>query len=1138
LAAGARAESEQVAPQVLGARLDHFELLDSIGVGGMGRVFRARDIRLDRLVALKVLSPELSNDPEICRRFEQEAKAAARLDDRHFARVYYFGFDKNLRYIAMEYVEGENIRQKIIKNGRLSVPLVIDIGIQIARGLAHATACGVVHRDIKPSNIILTPDGTAKLVDMGLARNFFQQSSPASELTQAGVTLGTFDYISPEQALDPRDADVRSDIYSLGCTLYHALTGRPPFSKGSALQKILQHQNDPVPDPRRYAPELPEPVVSILVKMLVKEPKDRYQRPEELVDDFHAVAQVLDVPLPDEVGRAVPFRPRQTFWRDQLSWFIPVAVLLGAIGLYAALDRPSQPVAPFDPSLRSPRVDQAVPTNARSDADPSEADPFDSETSASLEAEPILVRAGDDLGVAIRRAPPGSILKLAGSRYVVGSAADTQAGSIRIDKDLRIEPSSPADLVEILIRHRDRAGFADDQAHPSGAIEILAANFECRRIAFSVDAPDALGSWALFQLQGGRLRLRQSLVRMNGGSTERTLTCVQLDTAQTRQTSSLLAEQSLFLNADEVVRTRARGPASVELVDCGIDDSFNPPFRLDGPGDVAWRMVHTTVRTTAKSLFRIQRLGSARISAIDNVFSHSLRGSSQAPAVVDFITDGIWADAEERWWTGQGNLFHGYVPITIARGGSLIASNNEQARELGFDDAPEDTLAGSSTIWEEVSFARTGIDPSLADRFRLRSEFQGRKEQSIGMRTSPWGNLYQEETGPDPRTNSASATSAPNAVVIDPTSPADPAAGIFNNLEQALNSLTADGVITLRGSEPIAVAAVDLRSRKILLRAELSAVPYLFIDRTARFAKTQPPFRIDSRSQLTLEGIGVVAQSDGRTADALVEIEPGGELIVRDTALSIDADRSESTLVLARSVAERSPFPAGGSAQAKATFLRSSVKTAGSVFDASIASAWSVRATDSLFVARGALVSALPSASLVKEESPHIQLERTTVIAVGPILLMNSTSADPAAASPHVDARESLILGAGTSPMLLTLADPMTDVAPLASWSGADSFIAGFELAWGNSLSEEAGDGRNLVRSLRPDAWKNAANANDAVCRFGSAQPFPLSAENWASFSPPTLSSLRQWEYPADFAKLVGVSIQILPPSPVRPEKQ
>ncbi len=153
---------------------------------------------------------------------------------------------------------------------------MINVGVQIAQGLAHAASCGVVHRDIKPSNIILTPDGTAKLVDMGLARNFFQQSSPASELTQAGVTLGTFDYISPEQALDPRDADVRSDIYSLGCTLYHAITGQPPFSKGSALQKILQHQNDSVPDPRRWVPDLPESIVSVLNKMLAKDPKDRY----------------------------------------------------------------------------------------------------------------------------------------------------------------------------------------------------------------------------------------------------------------------------------------------------------------------------------------------------------------------------------------------------------------------------------------------------------------------------------------------------------------------------------------------------------------------------------------------------------------------------------------------------------------------------------------------------------------------------------------------------------------------------------------------------------------------------------------------------------------------------------------------
>src|SRR5437764_580458 len=147
------------------------------------------------------------------------------------------------------------VRQRVERNGPLPVSEAINSTLQIAGALVHATERGVVHRDIKPSNIIVTPQGRAKLVDMGLARRFERGSDDG--LTQSGMTLGTFDYISPEQARDPRDVDVRSDLYSLGCTLFHMLTGRPPSPEGTVLQKLLQHQEDPPPAARPPHPALP-----------------------------------------------------------------------------------------------------------------------------------------------------------------------------------------------------------------------------------------------------------------------------------------------------------------------------------------------------------------------------------------------------------------------------------------------------------------------------------------------------------------------------------------------------------------------------------------------------------------------------------------------------------------------------------------------------------------------------------------------------------------------------------------------------------------------------------------------------------------------------------------------------------------
>ena len=228
--------------------LAHFELIEPIGVGGMAAVLRARDTQLDRIVALKILPPEMAADPENVRRFHQEARAAAKLDHENIARVFFCGEDQGLHFIAFEFVEGDNLRTILERRGRLPVGEAVHYMLQVAAGLAHAAERGVVHRDIKPSNIIITPNGRAKLVDMGLARSLEPHADDG--LTQSGVTLGTFDYISPEQALEPRDADVRSDIYSLGCTFYHMLTGQPPVPEGTAAKKLHHHQHVTPLDPR------------------------------------------------------------------------------------------------------------------------------------------------------------------------------------------------------------------------------------------------------------------------------------------------------------------------------------------------------------------------------------------------------------------------------------------------------------------------------------------------------------------------------------------------------------------------------------------------------------------------------------------------------------------------------------------------------------------------------------------------------------------------------------------------------------------------------------------------------------------------------------------------------------------------
>ena len=269
-------------------RLEHFEVRRRIGSGGMGKVFLAEDMTLRRPVALKVLNPGSAAEPALLARFQNEARSAALLRHDNIAQVYYTGASQGVHFIACEYIAGRTIRDLIEEHEILPTDLVLNYAVQATLALNHMYAAGVVHRDIKPSNIIVSNEGRVKIVDLGLAR----RDSPDSicDITVAGSTLGTFDYLAPEQARDPREADVRSDTYSLGCTLYHMLTGQPPYPEGTALQKLLDHQGKQAPDPAHINNQVPDDIADIILTMMNTDPADRYQTPGELLSELIEVA--------------------------------------------------------------------------------------------------------------------------------------------------------------------------------------------------------------------------------------------------------------------------------------------------------------------------------------------------------------------------------------------------------------------------------------------------------------------------------------------------------------------------------------------------------------------------------------------------------------------------------------------------------------------------------------------------------------------------------------------------------------------------------------------------------------------------------------------------------------------------------
>lgn len=255
-----------------------------LGEGGMGAVYRAVDSNLKRTVALKILPRDKATNDILVKRFQAEAQAAAQLRHKNIVCVYDSGELDGYLYIAMEYVDGIDVQDLVMRKGGLSVKRSLDIIKQVAKALEHAHVQTIVHRDIKPANLLIDRDGNVKLADMGLARSIAETEEAG--ITRAGTTVGTVDYMSPEQARDSKSADCRSDMYSLGATWYHMLAGRPLFPHGDLLNKITAHASQAPPDPRDIRPNVPESVVQIMHRMLEKSPDRRYQTPTDLLHDL------------------------------------------------------------------------------------------------------------------------------------------------------------------------------------------------------------------------------------------------------------------------------------------------------------------------------------------------------------------------------------------------------------------------------------------------------------------------------------------------------------------------------------------------------------------------------------------------------------------------------------------------------------------------------------------------------------------------------------------------------------------------------------------------------------------------------------------------------------------------------------
>jgi CheY-like chemotaxis protein/tRNA A-37 threonylcarbamoyl transferase component Bud32 len=282
-----------VAGKVKELLLGNYEVLDRLGAGGMGTVFKARHRRMKRLVALKVLSRTLEQGENFVQRFQREVEVIARLNHPNIVMAFDADESDAGHFLVMEFVNGRDLSSHVSLRGPLPVPEAVNILLQAAKALEYAHQQAIVHRDIKPANLLLDVNGTVKVADLGLAR----VTAAESGLTQSGVIMGTVDYMAPEAAYGGKATDFRLDIYSLGCTFHYLLTGAPPYQAGNFMGVILLHQTSPIPRLAVSRPEVTPAVQAIFEKMMAKKPEERFQTMTEVV-------QALEKLTPADLGGA------------------------------------------------------------------------------------------------------------------------------------------------------------------------------------------------------------------------------------------------------------------------------------------------------------------------------------------------------------------------------------------------------------------------------------------------------------------------------------------------------------------------------------------------------------------------------------------------------------------------------------------------------------------------------------------------------------------------------------------------------------------------------------------------------------------------------------------------------------------
>lgn len=1054
---------EAIVAGIRGRRLAHFELIEPIGVGGMAAVIRARDTQLDRFVALKILPPEMAHHKGNVERFHQEAKAAAKLDHANIARVFFCGEDQGLHFIAFEFVEGMNLRTILEQRGRLPVAEAVRYILQIASGLEHAASRGVVHRDVKPSNIIITPHGQAKLVDMGLARNMERKGQ--RDLTQSGVTLGTFDYISPEQALEPREADTRSDIYSLGCTFYHLLTGCPPVPDGTPAKKLDYHQHHAPVDPRQMNPDIPDEIVAILSKMMEKDPDARYQRPIHLVHHLMQTAQ--KVGAADDAPEGMLFVDAPLPTPPQSRPVLIVGLALAALAAVVLILSFAPDPAPRQPAKTNGPTDEKSQPVARtnvSNGTPNIAKPKE----PTAHDRPVVVTEFKDLQDLFSDPPAGDAKAHIGDYIPQENTGLVFKGGA--DQRLTLE-SDLDNFRTIAFRHKDSGSQVGISLE--GGQEVV-----FRRVRFKIDADSTpTKAAAAVAIRGVKsVRFVQCLFVQNF------LQSVQIIGKQRVPLASVLIEGSAdgddqkptvsFSDCYFDGNTQSGGQVAVAVNGAANVIVKNCAFR---PHNAFFSLrAKCTVENTNLSVqncvglvesgpaFRLHADASAAVNVRDTVFTRPTGtlpvkdGFNEQPGLIFLAGSGLLK------YSGQDNLYHNLNALIELKRSAFIAKMPDFrafVRKNGGEDIGSETLPETKSPLQNAS--RLGrIEDPLA--FQLTEQYH----RKVGL-LSTWIGKLEDPPALVKKT-------APREKIVDPDDETS------RTLEGALADAVNGDVIYIKHREKsreVAVAPVTLKPNvSVTLKPYAGHYPILVFNDPKELDAAL--FKVQ-RSSLLIEDMNILVDPVPKyRSRSIVQMGESAHLAFKHCTFSLRAsdDNVDLSVVSFLEIDKMAKMEGPSPAASRVEFTDCFVRGKGDLISLNGCRKLSVKVKNSVIALNGSLLDIhANSKPMPMSEGVTWEMDRSSIFTSESLFRLRAEDPDTVLTTTHAAIRDCLLTSLVPERPIVEM--PIDEnFKKCLKWDCSHNFYANFDKDklkdWKNEFSELRSEYEKLTISAKlADLW-------------------------------------------------------------------